>query len=55
VTAADTGAVEWFVNGVAAGTAPSDGVLTWPLIVGRHRITARDASGRTVQATIEVR
>jgi penicillin-binding protein 1C len=55
VTAANTGAIEWFVDGVAAGTAPSDGVLTWPLIVGRHRITARDAAGRTVEATIEVR
>ena len=47
--------IEWFVNDVLVGTAPSTGTVNWPLVPGRHGITARSASGRTVQASIEVR
>ena len=52
---ARTETIEWFVNGVLVGTASSTGTVDWPLAPGRHGITARSASGRTVTATIEVR
>jgi penicillin-binding protein 1C len=55
VTASHTGVIEWFVNGVPAGRAESNTAVAWPLTPGRHRITARDAAGRTVESTIDVR
>jgi hypothetical protein len=55
VTAAKPGLIEWFVNGVPAGSSTSDTAVPWPLTPGVHRVMARDATGRTVQSTIEVR
>lgn len=52
---ASSGVVEWFVNDTSVGRAASDGNLRWPLAVGTHTITARDATGRTATATITVR
>jgi penicillin-binding protein 1C len=49
------GDIEWFVNGVRLGAAPARATVAWPLTPGRHRITARDGSGRTAQAIIQVR
>jgi penicillin-binding protein 1C len=47
--------VEWFVNDTSVGRAAPDGNLRWPLAVGTHTITARDATGRTATTTITVR
>jgi membrane carboxypeptidase/penicillin-binding protein PbpC len=47
--------VEWFVNDTSVGRAAPDGHLRWPLAVGTHTITARDATGRTATTTITVR
>jgi membrane carboxypeptidase/penicillin-binding protein PbpC len=55
VNAARSGVIEWFVDGVPAGSADSSASLAWPLAPGKHHITARDASGRTAQSSIEVR
>ncbi len=49
------GDLEWQVDGVAIGTGPSDETRSWPLRVGKHVITARDADGRSARATILVR
>jgi penicillin-binding protein 1C len=54
VSAAD-GPIEWFIDGVSAGTSASRSSLDWPLTPGKHRITARDRNGRTVHSTIDVR
>ncbi|HXE79583.1 MAG TPA: penicillin-binding protein 1C [Vicinamibacterales bacterium] len=47
--------VSWAVDGKPIGTASSESSLDWPLEPGVHRITARDARGRTAEATITVR
>ena len=47
--------IEWSVNGAAVGKTSSEKVLEWPLRAGSHRITARDAAGRTVESTVTVR
>ena len=52
---ASSGVVEWFVNDTSIGRAAPDGTLRWPLAVGTHTITARDAGGRTATTTITVR
>ena len=52
---ASSGVVEWFVNDTSIGSAAPDGNLRWPLAVGTHTITARDATGRTATTTITVR
>ncbi len=49
------GAIEWRVDGVGIGQADSDQALMWPLTRGTHRITARDAHGRTATADIFVK
>jgi penicillin-binding protein 1C len=55
VAAPEPGPIQWFVDGVSAGSSASDRALPWPLLPGLHRIMARDASGRSAQSTIEVR
>jgi penicillin-binding protein 1C len=47
--------VEWHVDDRLIGHAVSEQPLLWPLVPGTHRITARDAHGRTAEATITVR
>ena len=50
-----TGSVEWQINGRPLGSTAAGQVLDWALVPGRHHVTARDARGRTAQATITVR
>ena len=45
--AASRGTIQWSVDGRSVGQSASDRALEWPLSPGRHRITARDARGRT--------
>jgi penicillin-binding protein 1C len=47
--------VTWAVDGRVVGEASSERALTWPLAVGRHRVTARDRAGREAAAEITVR
>jgi penicillin-binding protein 1C len=49
------GEIEWAVDGRVVGTSSSDSSVHWPLLVGVHRVTARDARGRVAEATIIVR
>lgn len=49
------GPVEWRVDGRRVGAAPADAAIEWPLAVGTHVITARDAAGRTAEAHVVVR
>jgi penicillin-binding protein 1C len=49
------GAVSWSIDGVEAGRSSSDAPFHWPLAVGPHKITARDARGRTAEVSILVR
>jgi membrane carboxypeptidase/penicillin-binding protein PbpC len=53
--AATRGEIEWSVNGQPLGRADSDGKLDWSITPGRHRITARDATGRIAEALVVVR
>jgi penicillin-binding protein 1C len=47
--------IDWSVNGTSIGSASSETTLDWPLKVGRHRITARDETGRAVESVVTVR
>ena len=47
--------IDWTINGTSLGTSRPGGALAWPLAPGRHRIVARDARGRTAEATVTVR
>jgi len=47
--------VEWAIDERVVGTAPADAALEWPLAPGRHRVRARDASGRTAETEILVK
>jgi penicillin-binding protein 1C len=49
------GEVEWRVDGKPAGRAGSDAAVMWPLAPGQHVIAARDAKGRTAEASILVK
>lgn len=49
------GEIQWGVDGVGIGVASSDGSQMWPLVPGRHVITARDGRGRTAHVAIIVR
>jgi penicillin-binding protein 1C len=53
--AASRGVIEWSVNGEEIGTADADAKVDWPLAPGKHRIVARDESGRTAEARVVVR
>jgi penicillin-binding protein 1C len=54
-TSTTGGPIEWRVSGQVVGSAPADHELDWPLTPGTHRIEARDARGRTRDATVVVR
>ena len=47
--------IDWTVDDKPLGTSRPGGALAWPLTPGRHRIVARDARGRTAEATVTVR
>jgi penicillin-binding protein 1C len=49
------GSIEWRIDGKPAGRSAIDEPLMWPLRPGEHVVSARDARGRTVEATIVVR
>jgi penicillin-binding protein 1C len=49
------GDVSWSIDGVAAGRSSADEPFHWPLAVGPHKITARDARGRTAEVSILVK
>lgn len=53
--AAAAGTLEWTVNGQLVGSADADSKVNWALVPGRHRITARDGSGRVAEAFVTVR
>lgn len=55
VVAASPGVIEWSIDGKPVGRIESDRALEWPLVPGRHRITARDARGRTAETSVVVR
>ena len=55
VVAAQPTTIEWLVDGQVLGTSSSESAVEWPLSQGRHRITARDANGATVESVITVR
>lgn len=50
---AGTGVIEWRVDGRPIGRSADP--VEWSLAPGAHRITARDARGRTAEVTITVR
>jgi penicillin-binding protein 1C len=54
-TIAGVGAVEWMVDGRLVGKSVGGDPLEWSLAPGRHLFVARDASGRTAEASITVR
>lgn len=49
------GPVEWTVDERSLGANESDRETSWPLVPGHHTFRARDAAGRTAEATIVVR
>jgi penicillin-binding protein 1C len=49
------GDVYWAIDGVETGRSSSDAPFHWPLALGPHKITARDARGRTAEVSILVR
>jgi penicillin-binding protein 1C len=53
--AAASGRVEWSVNGKPLGASTPRAQLEWPLVPGRHTISARDGSGRSDEVTVVVR
>ena len=55
VVASAPGPVEWRVNDRALGTSSSDGELSWPLVPGTHRISARDARGHIAESSVVVK
>jgi len=55
VVTEDEGRIDWIIDDVLAGWAPSDSPLMWPLSPGRHRIVAKDMRGRVAETSIVVR
>lgn len=53
--ATSVGRIEWKVDGRPAGSTVGSTALDWPLLPGKHHIEARNAEGRTAQASITVR
>ena len=54
VTARPT-TVRWLVDGAQVGSASSERSLSWPLIVGTHRIEVEDPDGRRAATSVIVR
>ena len=55
VVASAPGAIEWRVNDRALGTSSSEAALSWPLVAGTHRISARDERGHVAEASVVVK
>ena len=51
----DATTLEWRVDETPVGTTAPDTSLNWPLMPGRHVITAQDAQGRSASASIFVK
>jgi penicillin-binding protein 1C len=49
------GEIHWSVDGKDVGRSSNDAPLHWPLALGVHTITARDARGRSASVSISVR
>jgi membrane carboxypeptidase/penicillin-binding protein PbpC len=49
------GARQWFVDDSPLGLEKDDALLRWPLAVGEHAFTVRDATGRTATTKIVVK
>ena len=47
--------IEWQVNGQPVGTSSSEAPLAWPLVPGKHAITARDARGNVAETAVIVK
>jgi penicillin-binding protein 1C len=47
--------VTWLVDGASVGTASSERTLSWPLVIGRHDIEARDANGRRARTSVIIK
>ncbi|HET7619207.1 MAG TPA: penicillin-binding protein 1C [Vicinamibacterales bacterium] len=47
--------VTWMVDGRVVGTTSSERALSWPLKVGTHHISARDAAGRVAETRVVVK
>ena len=52
---AAAGRIEWRVNDRRVGTSTAGDRLDWPLVPGKHHISARDTLGRTADVVITVR
>jgi membrane carboxypeptidase/penicillin-binding protein PbpC len=55
VAADTTTTVHWSVNGTSLAERSSEAAASWPLRLGTHRISARDAQGHTSEITVVVR
>lgn len=53
--ARSSGTIEWRVDGKTIATVDADAPVHWPLTPGRHRVSARLASGEVAESTIVVR
>jgi penicillin-binding protein 1C len=47
--------IEWEVNGKTIGSASSETPLAWPLMPGKHAITARDSRGNVAESDVIVK
>jgi penicillin-binding protein 1C len=47
--------VTWSIDGRPVGSIDSDRDLDWPLVHGRHRVSARDEAGHADEVTIRVK
>jgi membrane carboxypeptidase/penicillin-binding protein PbpC len=55
VLTAAPGTIEWHVDDRALGSSSSETGLSWPLVPGTHRITARDGHGRVAESSVVVK
>jgi penicillin-binding protein 1C len=54
-TCAQQQRIEWHIDGTLIGITTGSDPLQWPLAIGDHRVTARDARGRIAETTILVK
>lgn len=50
-----SGQIEWLVNDRAVGRSSSEAAFQWPLALGTHKITARDAFGNVAASSVTVK
>ena len=55
VVASAAGTIEWRINDRMLGSSSSEAALSWPLVPGAHRISARDERGRVAEASVVVK